>query len=57
LAGAKLVTHEGFAGRTDAAGAADTEEDGAFAELDAALASEEPDEPEPAPRRLFRRRR
>ena len=28
-----------------------------FAELDAALASEEPDEPDPARRTLFRRRR
>jgi hypothetical protein len=30
--------------------------DAAFAELDAALASEEPDEPDPARRTLFRRR-
>jgi hypothetical protein len=30
--------------------------DAAFAELDAALASEEPDEPDPARRKLFRRR-
>ncbi len=52
------VTHDEVAGRTDAGGAADTDEDGAFAELDAALAAEEPDEPEPAARRkLFRRRR
>ena len=32
------------------------ESDAAFAELDAALASEEPDEPDPARRTLFRRR-
>jgi hypothetical protein len=32
------------------------ESDAAFAELDAALASEEPDEPDPARRSLFRRR-
>ena len=52
------VTHDEVAGRTDAGGAADTEENGAFAALDAALAAEEPDEPEPAVRRkLFRRRR
>jgi Protein of unknown function (DUF2510) len=30
--------------------------DNAFAELDAALASEEPDEPDPSRRKLFRRR-
>ena len=34
----------------------DDETDAAFAELDAALASEEPDEPDPARRTLFRRR-
>ena len=52
------VTHDEFAGRTDAGGAADTDEDGAFAELDAALVSEEADEPERSARRkLFRRRK
>jgi hypothetical protein len=55
------ATHDEFAGRTDAGGASDTDvdEDGAFAELDAALAAEEPDEPEQArpQRKLFRRRR
>ena len=52
------VTHDAVAGRPDAGGAADTEEDEAFAELDAALAAEEPDEPERAARRkLFRRGR
>ena len=55
--GVQDVTHEEFAGRTDAGGAADTDEDGAFAELDAALASEEPDEPTLEQRKLFRRRR
>jgi hypothetical protein len=34
----------------------DDESDAAFAALDAALASEEPDEPDPARRTLFRRR-
>jgi Protein of unknown function (DUF2510) len=40
----------------DLSGNEDDVGDNAFAELDAALASEEPDEPDPSRRKLFRRR-
>ncbi|MGO9455513.1 MAG: DUF2510 domain-containing protein [Acidimicrobiales bacterium] len=43
--------HEEFADPSE-----DDDEDGAFAELDAALAAEEAEEPETSERRLFRRR-
>jgi hypothetical protein len=51
-------THEQSAGTVDVSGLYGAEEDGAFAELDAALAAEEPDgpdEPDRSKRRLFRR--
>ena len=51
-------THEHPAGIVDGRGLAAADEDGAFGELDAALAGEEPDEPDvpdASKRRLFRR--
>jgi hypothetical protein len=54
------LIHEEFAGVTDQGGGdleADGEDDGAFTELDAALAAEEPEAVEPEGRRGFFRRR
>jgi hypothetical protein len=55
------LTYEQPAGLVEVSGLDDADEDGAFAELDAALAAEEPDEPdksdepERSKRRMFRR--
>jgi len=49
------VRDEEGAGRADVRGADEADEAGAFAELDAALAAEEPDEADRPKRRFFRR--